>query len=527
MSQLAARISTKIYDTYTALAAGMIAMRSPGRAAGFRMHRGLYRSFVAGEATGMDQNYRPRLRTADADIKRAHKLVVARCRDQVQNNSYISGGLERICNNVVRGGIMPQFRFRDKKGKLKKSDNKKWAGHFGRWSRYADISGHDSYPALQKLGLRHMWSDGQFFIHRLYDDAIPGVVPLRLELIEYDQLDRMVDGIMDNGNIARRGIELDPATARPVAYHFLKSHPGDYIPNADRGTVRYLAADIIHVWDRKRISQFSGISWFAAVVMEAYRMDEYRGIEQDGARAAAIFAGFIKSAYNDFRIGPGSIPPGGQVSPDVPAPTGAKDAPTEMKSGILQALPAGTDLTLASHNRPGNNYEPFVKDSLRSQSVGTGMSFEGFTNNYTDSSYASARSGSLEERLGYKGQQGFIDEKMNWKVAAWFIEAAFLAGLAPAMPDYWRDPYRYHEMIGSRTPGWQWVDERNATQAAEKRLELVIDTRTGLNDERGQDFDDTVETRIEEEIALQGLYTEMAKTQKLRMEATGESQPAN
>jgi len=129
-------------------------------------------------------------------------------------------------------------------------------------------------------------------------------------------------------------------------------------------------------------------------------MDEHRHIEQDGARSAAIFAAFIKLAYNDFRIGPGTLPAGGQTTPDTPTPTGAKDTPTELQSGILQTLPTGTDVTFASHNRPGNNFEPFVKDSLRSQSVGTGMSFEGFTNNYTDSSYASARSGSLEERLG-------------------------------------------------------------------------------------------------------------------------------
>lgn len=504
------------YDAYTATYSSVLALRDPGRAAGFRAHRNMYRSFISGEAAGMDRNFRPRLRTADADIKRAYKLTVARCRDQVQNNPYISGCLERICNNVVRGGILPQFQIRSKAGKLKKADNKKWEALFRRWIRYADISGHDSYAALQKLGLRHMWSDGQYFIHRLYDDSLPGVVPLRLELIEFDQLDKMVDGILENGNLARRGIELDQNTAKPVAYHFLKSHPGDYIPATDRGTIRYLAADIIHVWERRRISQYSGISWFAAVVMEAYRMDEYRHIEQDGARAAAIFAAFLKSSMPDFRLGGSGLPAGGQVSPDMPAPTGAVDAPTELQSAVIQKLPGGTELQLASHNRPGDNYEPFVKDSKRAQSVGTGMSYEGFANDYTDSSYASARSGSLEERLGYKGQQTFIDEKMNWRVISWFMEAAVMVGLAPPMSDYFRDPHRYHEMVSSRSPGWQWVDERNATQAAEKKLDLVIETHSGLAAERGLIFEDVVEERIEEEIQLQEYYKVKAKTQALK-----------
>ncbi len=74
----------------------------------------------------MDRNFIPRLRTADADIKRDLKLTVTCCRDQVQNNPYISGSLERICNNVVRNGILPQFQIRTRPGKLKKADNQKW-----------------------------------------------------------------------------------------------------------------------------------------------------------------------------------------------------------------------------------------------------------------------------------------------------------------------------------------------------------------------------------------------------------------
>ncbi len=516
----------RLYDAWTALVGTGLALVAPARAGRYVQGRTLYRSYVAGMAEGVDQGFRPRLKSADADIKKGLRLVVARCRDQAQNNSYISGAIERICNNVIRSGIFPEFRFRDQSGALDREANDAWGQLFRRWSRYCDNTGHDSYGFLQKLGLRHMWTDGQFFIRRLYDSSVPGVVPLRLELYEYDQLDVMVDGRLDNGNIARRGIELSPA-GKPVAYHFLTSHPGDtYGGGSGRDSIRVDAEDICHVWDRRRISQYMGISWFAAVIMEAYRMDEYRHIEQDGARAAAVFAAFIKSATPGFQLGAG-IPAGGQVSPPGSASTGSTDVPTELKSGLIQGLPSGTEVQAFSHNRPGNNFEPFIKDSRRSQSVGTGMSFEAFANDYTDSSYASARSGSLEERLGYRGQQLFIHEKMNWKITAWFIEAAWLANMAPVvMYDYRRDPHRYHEMIEARPPGWQWVDERNATDAARNKLDLVIDTRTSLAAESGKDFNDIVETRIGEERQMQRLYAEMAKTERIRREASGESESA-
>lgn len=225
----------------------------------------------------------------------------------------------------------------------------------------------------------------------------------------------------------------------------------------------------------------------------------------------------IRSAFTGFNLGPG-LPAGGQVSPDAVTPTGAKDMPTEMSGGgQIQTLPTGTDITFASNPRPGSNYNPFVTDSLRSQSVGTGMSFEGFSNNYTESSYASARSGSLEERLGYKAQQKFLNEKVNWRVVAWFVEAAWLAGLAPsAMPGYQKDPHRYHEMAGVRAPGWQWVDQRNAAQAAGMMVGLTIETRTNLAAERGLDFGDIIETLVEEEQALLVLNKVRAQNKKLQ-----------
>ncbi len=514
---------TKAYDTYTALFAGSLSMFFPRLAGHWHMGRTMYRTYMSGEAQGFDKGYLPRTRSAEADVRRGQPLTVARCRDQAQNNPYISGSIERMCNNVVRSGIMPEFQFREASGKLNKDGNKGWTALFKRWIRYADNTGHDSYGFLQQLGLRHMWVDGQFFIRRVYDNSIKGVVPLRLELFELDQLDTRIDGELPNGNIGRRGLELSPS-GRPVAYHFLKHHPGDSVPwSATLDSIRIPAEDICHVWDRRRISQYTGISWFAAVVMEAFRMDHYRNIEHDGARAAAIFAGFLKSAMPGFTLG-GNIPSGGMSAPPNPGSTGATEVPTEMKSGIIQGLPTGTEIQVLNHNKPGNNFEPFVKDSIRSQSVGTGQSFEGYSNDFSESTYASARQGSLEERLGYRAQQRFIDEKMNWKVISWFIEAAWLSGLAPvSMPDYRQYPERYTEMVGVRPPGWQWVDERSAADAANKRLENYTDCRTDQMAERGKIFSDNVEVLIDEEIELQALYKVMIETGRLREEALGES----
>ena len=522
-------ISTKIYNSITALAAGSLAMFAPQRAAIYRASRDLYRTYAAGQLSGPNQNWRPRNQSADSEIRRGYAWVTARTRDQAQNNPHISGGIERICNNVVRSGIRPQFMFRDSAGVIDRQTNSETEALFLRWAKYADLTRHDSLWALQKLILRHMWIDGQVLIHRVYDRSLPGIVPLRLELLECDHLDPLVDGPMPNGNLARRGIEFNSA-GQPVAYHITPYHPGDSL-NINIGVTREIpASEIIHIWDRRRISQYSGISWLAAIVMEAYDMADYRGIERLGARTAASFTAFVNSNFPDFRLG--SLPAGGQAAPVIPSAASATSdqaAPTEIEPNRIQYLPASTNVTIASHNRPGSNYEPFVKDSERTQSVGMQMSFEAFSNNYTDGSYASARSGSLEERLSYKGQQTFLNEKANSTIAGWFLEAAWMSNLAPSMPDYAADPLLYHERVDWQEPGWTWVDPRNDAQAAEKLLALTLDTRRSLASQRGKNFDDVVAAQIEEEKMLLELNELRRKNMILTGEITNDpvNSPAN
>lgn len=511
-------LSRKIYDGYTALVGGALSLVSPARAGNFVYGRQMFRTFTAGSSLDADRSFLPRLRSGDAQVKKAYKIVAARCRDQAENNPLIAGGLRRICDNVVRSGIMPKFKFRKKDGSLDREANAAWRKLFLRWSRYCEVTGHESYGGTQKLGLKHMWTDGQYFIHRVWDTSRPGIVPLRLELLEFDQLDPMVDGVLDSGNLARKGIEYD-ASGRPLAYHLFDHHPGDYLALGRRTSSRRIpASEIVHVWERGRISQCSGIAWLVAVVMEAYRMDEFRHITQDGARTQAAFVAFLKSAMPGFTLGAG-LGLGGQATPTLGGDTGTTEAPTEIKSNIVQPLPPGTDVTMNAPAQPGANYEPFTKDSARYQSAGIGMSFEAYTNNYTDASYASARSGSLEERLSYRGQQQFMEEQVNRKVVAWFIEAAVLAGLAPtAMPGYAKDPDLYHEMAEGQYPGWHWVDPNADAKAAEKLLELKLETRSNLSAQRGTDWYETMSDRREENELLLEEAKQMLALAKLQNE---------
>ncbi len=513
-------IRTKVYDAVTALVALPVSLLSPGRAAMYRHYRNMYRTFVAGELTGANQNFSPVSKSADAEIKRGLKTIIGRCRDQAQNNPYITGNIRRITNNVVRRGIRPQFQFRNNEDKLDTNTNRKWEKLFTRWGRYSSVDGHDSYWSQQKLGLAHMWFDGEFFIHRVWDTSIPGVVPLRLELLERDHLDTSIDGVLDNGNIARQGIEQDPETGKAIAFYLFPNHPGDYQQSAFMQDARRIPAeDIIHVYEKQRISQSMGVPWIVSIVMEAFDLEDYRSFERIGAKLAAAFGIFVKTNYPDMGSPGLGVQSGSTATTPGEWPTNWDSMPDYIEPGRIQTLPYGTDISMASHNRPGNQYEPYVKESRRSQSVGLGMSYEASANDYSDASYSSARSGSLEERLSYQGQQMFMEEKMCDKVVAWFIEAAWIAGLNPSpMPNFRFDPYPYLESVSHQAPGWTWVDPLKDGKASELKIEQVLSTRRREAAAQGHDWEELLTDAMDEETKLTPLLVLRAENQRL-MEA--------
>jgi len=511
-------LGQKLFDAVTALGAGLLSPFSPGRAFRYRHGRDAYRSYVAGETSGPNQNFRPRTRSADAEIKRGIKFIVARCRDQAQNNPSIRGAIRRITNNVIRRGIKPQFQFRDARGKMDSATNIAWERLFARWARYSDLTGKLSYWRQQRLGLSQMWSDGEFFIHRSFDTSIPGVVPLRLELIERDHLDLTVDGIQANGNLARQGKEFNER-GQCVAYHLYRNHPGDYQAGiAGQRSVRYEAADIIDVYDRERISQTMGVSWLVAVVMESFNLEEFRDYVKIAAKLETAFALFIKSMGPDLGhpgIGLQQVP--GQAGASE-WPTTWQDMPDYIEPGRIQSLPFGTEIVSPGRSTPGTQYEPFVKESRRTQSAGLGMSYEAYANDHSDASYSSTRSGSLEERLSYGGMQLFINEEMNDRVCAWFVEAAWMAGLNPQpMPDFRFNPWPYLEAVSQQDPGWTWVDPLKDGQASKLKVENVLSTRRREAAAQGADFDELLEESMEEEALLTPLYEQRAKNQKILM----------
>jgi lambda family phage portal protein len=479
------RASVRAFRAVTSAVAGIMGIVSPGAAARYMQGRAQLlnlkrRGYLAGQPDGPNQGWRPTNNSADAEYFRDSKLLMTRARDLVRNYPNIAGAVKRIVQNVVYTGSWPQVRFVGPDGKRDKKTSKALEKLWHAWAPRADATAYGSIYDLQALAVRHLIVDGGLLAHETMDPADATGLPLRLSLYEYDQLDQYIDGQMSNGNLARRGIELD-GLGRPVAYHVLYEHPGETIHYGGYAwrESRRIASDVCaNLFVRERIGQTRGVSWLASVIMRAFDLDEYQDYEMIGAKLAAAFGVFITTnSASDYD--------GGSIK------NAAGQALEYIEPGRIQRLGPGEDVTIAEHKRPGESYEPFVRSKGREISAGLGMSYENFSNDYSGANYSSARQAILEERRGYRCIQNHLDEHFNLWVWRRFVRSVVLSGAFRLPAGYsWE---RAEEFATFVRPGWEWIDPVKDAKGAETKVALGISSRTREAANQGADIEEIAE----------------------------------
>jgi len=486
-----------MYELTTKAVSSLIAVVAPRRAIQYSLARRIHREigrrgYDAAYAGGPNRRWLPVNRTADAEIHRSAERIRARARDLVRNNPFVAGAVNTICSNVVGTGIIPQAKVRKANGELDEKFNAKIEEYWARWAPYADIAERLHFYEIQRLVLRHLIVDGEVLIHKVRREyaAVEGI-PLRLEILECDFLDSSIDQAQ-NGNIVRQGVEVNQF-GRPVAYWIHDSHPGDTLKSSSSSR-RIPAADIIHLFVQERASQTRGVSWLAPIIMRMYDLDEYQDYEMIGAKLAAAFGVFIKTAYPEM-FNPAQIPED---------KAGDEATPLQyIEPGRIERLAPGEEIQVASHDRPGGNYSSFIQSVLRAGAAGLGIAYEPFSRDYTSATFSSARAAALEERRFYRWIQQILLYKLNMPIWREFILSCFASGTIN-MPAYKNNPQRY-EAVRWIAPGWEWVDPLKEAKAAETELELGITTRSKLAASRGEDIEDVFQELAREQARIKEL----------------------
>ena len=409
------------------------------------------RQYAAASTSRLFSDFFDSNRSADSELYPVIRRMRNRSRDLARNNEYVKRYLDLLKNNVVGDrGFSLQVKAVNVTGELDQQGNQAVEDAFRRWCKLGrcTVDGKASFIDVQKMVMEGLARDGEVFIikHRSasFHDSFA------LEFIEPDRVDEQKNEKASNGNDIRMGIELD-RFRRPVAYHVLNHHPGDYdyssISKSSSHT-RVPADRVIHIYMPLRAGQTRGEPWTASALPAIKQLDGFREAAVINARIGASKMGFFTSPQGDGFVAD-------EMQDSVPIMTA--------EPGTFHQLPNGVGFTSFDPAFPSSEFDDFHKSVLKGIASGLGVSYTSLSNDLEATSYSSIRQGALEERDQYRNlQRFFIDHVIRPIYESWLESAMEMGSFGIPLRQY----QRFSEASEFRGRAWQWVDPQKEMTAA-------------------------------------------------------------
>jgi lambda family phage portal protein len=354
-----------------------------------------------------------------------------------------------------------------------------------RWARFAKsvtTDGRTLREALQ-LFLETTARDGEVFVIIRRGEEF-GKYMMSLQFYEAEYVDYNHNGLTNNGNEVKNGIEYDQY-GRPTAYYFWKYHPATNNVAYRNERIRVDAKDVIHGYDRERVNQGRGFPWLAAGLIQLAHLKEYEKSELVASRIASAKMGFYTRPKGENEIG------------DEEDPVDKNAMLQEVEPGVFDVLPEGYSLQTFDPQNPTGNFGMFVKVILRGIAASVGVAYHTLANDLESTSYSSLRQGSIDERETFKHQQQWLIEHFLTKV---FEE--WLKILIAFRVDGMRLPLDSYDKFNAplwRPRTWQWIDPAKETAAIKMQLNENIRSRTDVARQMGVDYVDVLAEIAEEQ----------------------------
>ena len=424
--------------------------------------------------------------SADAEIKNSLRVLRNRARSLVRDSDFAKSALRAVTNNVVGQGIKHQAQVRMiRGGRLDERLNGVIEHEWRKWGKAKNChaGGTLSWSDIQRLCLRSMVETGEVFIRFVNQGFGDSRVPFGLEVLEADLLDDDYTGIEQNGNRVRMGVEIDE-WSRPVAYHFLTYHPGDYQfvggQISKKRRIRVPAEQVVHLYSAERPGQTRGVSAFASAIMRLNNLKGYEEAEIIAARASSAMMGFVRTPDQElFEDG-----------------TFDDQSVLDFAPGSIRRLAPGEEMQFFSPQRPDDAFTPFVAQMLRAVASGVGCSYTQVSSDFSQSNYSSSRLELIETRAHYRTLQQYIIERLCQPVYEKWMDMAVLAGEL-RVPGYDMDPDRYYESKWV-APAAQFVDPQKEAEAYKSLIRSGIMTLSQVIALHGGDFEETMRQRQHE-----------------------------
>lgn len=414
--------------------------------------------------------------------------VRARVRQLVRDFPYFARAVDVGVDYVVGPQITFQSKVKtsagdkfDKKAIVKIEDAVKW------WMDEADAAGKLHFNEIVRLTKRQDLEAGEFLLVKTYPRNSNRYLPFTLQVYEADWLTTIHDtytlgrlGADPDATEVRQGIHYRKLTGEVLGYWF--ADPENYLNDT------YIpASQVLHGFKMVRPQQLRGISSFAPGVLLAHDLEDYLQAEIDGAKMAAKYLAIVKrsdpAAFQNALIAAG-------MAKDTTAATGGTQRIESLENTIIEYLKPGEDITLASHNRPGDSFGPFTRLLLTMFSIVSGVPYELLTGDYQGLNFATAkivRSDYAQQlrpivvRHIRQSCQPVIQDVIDMAVLSRKID----------LPGYDRDPRHYWEAEW-QPPGMEAVDPLREAKSYIEAIAFGLESPQAYARAKGRDVEDVL-----------------------------------
>lgn len=424
------------------------------------------RNYDAGNFDRINSHWRVTNDSAEVTDRYSREQVRARARDLERNSDIMNSVLGAYKRNVIGSGFEIQAKT------PRPATNKELERLWKKWckARNCDVTGQQALNQMLRMAVvRKKVDGGILFVKRYTKD---GMIPFALQMIEVDELDGTQVVPHEVANRVVGGIEYNEYN-RPVGY-WIKQYAIDGFTIADTKYIK--AEDVIFYFSKKRPSQIREMSDMSQTATRIRDVNEFMTAVSVKQRIEACLSVFIKKQLPVSGMGrSGSAGAQDRFSYDGKTLT----------PGMIKELNAGDDVEVVNPTGQSADATSFVKLQQRLVGAGQGLSYEATSRDMSETNYASARQGAIEDEMTFQEEKEMILAILD-EIYETFVISCWVSGQISAA-DFWdrKDDYLAHEWI---QPPKKWIDPLKETTAMKTAINSGVKTYKQVCAENGADW---------------------------------------
>ncbi|MEL7335709.1 MAG: phage portal protein, partial [Planctomycetota bacterium] len=383
------------------------------------------------------------LSAAQANSADIRSTIRDRARYEVANNSFASGIVDTLANDIVGTGPRLQIQTNDD------AVNRQVETAWNAWAQAVNL------PGKLRTAIRARIVDGEAFLQR--GDRQRGTTPVTLNIhgIECDQMDDPQDSASDPTHVA--GVYLE--NGEPVGYDKLNYHPGDHHGYTMTAS-RIDADDVIHIYRQDRPGQLRGISQLTPSLPLGAILRRYTLATLLAAEIFADHTLFLESGASEF-------------DDEDADEVDAFDA-VDIDRGMITAMPKGWKVNGIDPKQPVATYKEFRDAILNEFARCVHMPRGRALADFSGYNYASGRLDELSYWSAIDIEHADIERLVLERIFGWwFDESILIPGYLPSLP-------AYHHGLPKR---WYWAGRKHADPAKEAAAAKILQSIGYLTDD--------------------------------------------